>query len=62
MAGDRIARAMARIDAATRRIELASRTPAHSADPEMEQRYRQLWTQASSALADIDRLIGTIEQ
>ena len=60
MAGDRIARALERIDAATHRIELAARLPVPG-DRELERRYRDLWTHANSALSELDQLIGSLE-
>ena len=61
MAGDRIAQALARIDAAATRIEGAARRPTSaSGDPELERRYEALRDEAGAALADLDRLIGTL--
>ncbi len=63
MDADRIAQALARIEAASRRIEaVAARPVAAAADPELERRYLQLRSEAGAALADLDRLIGDIEQ
>ena len=62
MDGDRIARAMARIEAAAQRIEAAARRPAgDSGAPELARRYQALRSEAGAALADLDRLIGTLE-
>ena len=62
MDGDRIARAMARIEAAAQRIEAAARRPAGGdGDPELAHKYQALRSEAGAALADIDRLIGTLE-
>jgi hypothetical protein len=61
MAGERAARALARIDAAARRIELAAQGAGGAPDGEIEQRYRELWSHANSALAEIDQLIGSLE-
>jgi len=61
MAGDRIAQALARIDAAAARIEAAAHRPASGAgDPELERKYHALRSEAGAALADLDRLIGTL--
>jgi hypothetical protein len=62
MDGDRIARATARIEAAARRIETAAanRTGAEG-DPELERKYLTLRGEASDALAELDRLIGSLE-
>ena len=61
MEGDRIARATARIEAAARRIEAAASQSATGGDPEIEAKYRRLRNEAGAALADLDRLIGSIE-
>jgi len=66
MAGDRIARATARIEAAARRIETAAQFPASGAgdpggDPELAARYQALRSEAGEALAELDRLIGSLE-
>lgn len=61
MSGDRIAQALARIDAAAGRIEAAARGPAPaSGDPDLERRYRALRDETGAALADLDRLIGAL--
>jgi hypothetical protein len=62
MAGDRSERALARIEAAMRRIELAAQSSPESVNVDAEQRYRQLWTATSGALAEIDQLIGSLER
>ncbi|HEY6814913.1 MAG TPA: hypothetical protein VI168_05180 [Croceibacterium sp.] len=65
MAGDRIARALARIDAAASRIEAAAGRPAmtaEAADPELARKYESLRDEAGAALAELDRLIGTLER
>ncbi len=49
MAEDRIAVALARIDAAARRIEMAA------------ERANHLRAEARAALADLDQLLGTIQ-
>ena len=61
MAGDRITQALARIDAAAGRIEAAARaqTPG-SGDAGLARKYETLRREASTALADLDRLIGTL--
>ena len=62
MAGDRIARATARIEAAARRIETAAQFPsAGSADPGLAAKYQTLRSEAGEALAELDRLIGSLE-
>lgn len=75
MDAERIARAQARIEAAAKRIATASRaarsapsapaSPAPSAVPaaqsDLARRHEQLRKQASAALAELDRLIESIE-
>ena len=63
MAGDRIAQALARIDAAAVRIEAAAGSPASatgSGGAELARKYEALRHEAGTALAELDRLIGTI--
>jgi hypothetical protein len=60
MEGDRIARATARIEAAARRIEAAVGTSG-GGDPELARKYQELRTEAGEALAELDRLIGSLE-
>ncbi|HYD25564.1 MAG TPA: hypothetical protein VEB68_12285 [Croceibacterium sp.] len=62
MEGDRIARALARIEAAAGRIEAAARpATAGGGDPELGRRYQALRSEAGAALAELDRLIGSLE-
>jgi len=64
MAGDRIAQALARIDAAASRIEAAAAKTAPASaggDAELARRYQALRSEAGAALADLDRLIGSLE-
>jgi len=62
MAGDRIARATARIEAAARRIEAASQRPASDGgDPELARKHDNLRDEAGAVLAELDRLIGSLE-
>jgi hypothetical protein len=65
MDGDRIAKAIARIEAASQRIEAAASRPAGVAapagDPELERRYEALRGEAGAALAELDRLLGALE-
>jgi hypothetical protein len=63
MAGDRIAQALARIEAAAGRIEAASSRAAAAPvtrDPELARKYEALRHEAGAALADLDRLIGSL--
>jgi hypothetical protein len=64
MAGDRIGKAIARIEAASQRIEAAAArggSASASADPELATRYEALRSEAGAALAELDRLLGAIE-
>ena len=65
MAGDRIGKALARIEAASRRIEAAAArggSPAAAADDaELQTKYEALRGEAGAALAELDRLLGAIE-
>ena len=65
MDGDRIERALARIEAASRRIETAAArggSAGAGGDPELQSRYEALRSEAGSALAELDRLLGAIER
>ncbi len=63
MDGERISRALARIEAAAGRSETAARQPAGSSpDPELAGKYQALRQDAGAALADLDRLIETLER
>ena len=61
MEGDRIARAAARIEAAARRIEAAAARPASGDDPDLTRKYQALRTETGAVLAELDRLIGSLE-
>lgn len=61
MSADRIARATARIEAAARRIEAAAQRPGGGGDPALAERYDALRSEAGAALAELDRLIGSLE-
>jgi len=60
MEGDRIARALARIEAASARIEAAAARGAAS-DPALQARYDRLRDEAEHALAEVDALIRALE-
>ena len=61
MARDRIAQALARIEAAAGRIEAAATRPAPgNADTELARKYDALRREAGATLADLDRLIGSL--
>lgn len=63
MAGDRIAQALARIDAAAQRIEAAARAPAApGGDPELARKYEAVRREAGAALDELDRLIGSLDR
>jgi hypothetical protein len=66
MDGDRVERAIARIEAASRRIEAVASRPAASVvsttgEPELESKYQHLRRETGAALAELDRLIGSLE-
>ncbi len=63
MEGDRITRALARIEAASARIEAAAthRPDASGAsEPALQARYDRLREEAEGALAEVDALIETL--
>jgi hypothetical protein len=62
MEEDRIARALARIEAAAGRIEAAGRPAGGDGDPAFEARYQALRHEAGAALGELDRLIGTLDR
>ena len=63
MTGDRIAQALGRIDAAAGRIEAAARNPVSPIEnPELARKYETLRQEAGAALAEIDRLIGALDE
>lgn len=63
MDGERISRALARIEAAASRIEAATRAPAGSPpDSYLAVKYQTLRNEAGAALAELDRLIGSLER
>lgn len=59
MSGDRIARAIARIETASRRIEEAA-SRAGAGDPEISRKYHELKGETGRALAELDALIGKL--
>ncbi|QZH74908.1 MAG: hypothetical protein JY451_14885 [Erythrobacter sp.] len=70
---NRVAQALARIDAAAGRIEAAAASPRAAAlsslaaggpgsDPELEARYAALQREAGEALQQLDLLLGTLER
>lgn len=68
MEEERIAKALARIEAAANRIEAAAlvasapqRENTSNADPELVQRHENLRREAWAALAELDGLIETLE-
>ena len=66
MEGERILRALSRIEAAAARIERAAdqRPPSSdgAGDPELERKYHALRSEAGAALAELDLLIGGLER
>lgn len=65
MEGERILRALSRIEAAAARIERAAlQRPSSSGsdgDPALERKYEALRSETGAALAELDRLIGALE-
>jgi hypothetical protein len=67
MEGDRNARAAARIEAAAQRIEAAAGRStgalrqAQDDRPDLAARYHALRSEAGEALAELDRVIGSLE-
>ncbi|MEO6388450.1 MAG: hypothetical protein ABIT16_12925 [Croceibacterium sp.] len=63
MAGERLERALARIDAAAGRITAAVRSPVSPGgdNPELARKYAALQAEAGAALAQLDSLIEAIE-
>lgn len=59
MEADRIPAALARIEAATRRIERAASGIA--GDPQLQARHERLRAEAGAVLADLDELIGALD-
>ena len=65
---NRLARAIARIEAAAGRIEAAAASPRAAAaggpgsDPELEARYAALQREAGEALQQLDLLLGTLDR
>lgn len=58
---ERIALAKARIEAAVRRIEAVASGPAIAGDPDLARKHEKLKSEASLALAELDRVIGSLE-
>ena len=61
MSGDRIARALARIETAASRIEAAAPL-AGASDPELARKYEALRLETGRALTELDQLIGQFER
>lgn len=65
MDGNRARRAIARLEAASRRIEAAAaRTmaaPSGEGGPDLKRKYDALRGETGAALAELDRLLGAIE-
>jgi hypothetical protein len=62
MDGDRIAQARARIEQAVSRIEAAAARPLPALDNGAAAKYQALRSEAGAALADLDRLIASLER
>jgi hypothetical protein len=61
MDGDRISDARARIEQAVSRIEAAVSRPLPTTDDGAAEKYEALRSEARAALADLDRLIASLE-
>lgn len=61
MEGDRVASALARIEAAAERISRGAAAPAKP-DPELSRKYMGLRSETETALAELDRLIAEMER
>ncbi len=62
MEEERIVRALARIEAAAKRIEAAAvSTITSKADPDLRERHENLRREARAALSELDSLIGNLE-
>jgi len=61
MEEDRIARALARIEAAADRIAAARIPTGGASDAQLEHKYESLRREAGAALAELDRLIGSLD-
>jgi hypothetical protein len=62
MVNERTAEALARIEAAARRIESAATKPAVVEDADLARRYQALHTQTRAALTELEQLIGSLER
>ena len=66
MEGERIVRALSRIEAAAARIESAtarvSTGPSRAGDPVIERKYAALRSETGAALQELDRLIGSLDR
>lgn len=63
MDGDRVRQALARIEAASHRIEAVAARPTATApgDPDLERRHANLRSETGAALRELDRLIESLE-
>lgn len=62
MEGERIARALSRIEAAAARIEGAAARAPGGGDADLERKYADLRRETGAALVELDRIIEAIEQ
>jgi hypothetical protein len=66
MEGERITRALSRIEAAAARIERAAaqgvRAPSPAGDADLQRTHAALLSETGAALQDLDRLIGSLDQ
>ena len=61
METERVARALARIEAAVTRIEAAASRPRQLADPDLARRHAELRASVDESLRELDSLIGQFE-
>jgi hypothetical protein len=65
MEGERITRALSRIEAAAARIERAAAqpfpAPSPAGDADLQRKHAALLSETGAALQDLDRLIGSLD-
>jgi hypothetical protein len=61
METERVARALARIEAAVTRIETAASRPRQLSDPNLARKHAELRATVGETLRDLDSLIGQFE-
>jgi len=61
MERERVAKALARIEAAAARIEAVASRPVQSVDPELARKHSELKATVGESLRELDALIGQLE-